>query len=403
MPVSRRIVAVLAACLAVALAVPMAVGGGGLDDRKEAVDAELERLKQEVAEAKRRESVLTSDIRAANEQITVVSQTLAGEEAQLLELEGSLDRRRSTLERLRGQFGDQSRLLRVQVEQARLANQLLEERIVELYKSDGTDTFTEILLDVQSLTDIIDQLEYLREIANRDQEIVASVRDARRATRRAREETRILRSRVAEQTRLVSARTREQRAARDSVVVRERQLITARADRSELLASVRAGRDQTQEEIVELELASDRLERRIIAAQQRSFVPASYGSGSRPASGFVLPVGGVLTSGFGLRWGRLHAGIDIGAPFGAPISAVAAGVVIYSGWLGGYGNLVVVDHGDGVSTAYAHQQRIAVDVGDTVSQGATLGEVGSTGYSTGPHLHFEVRINGVARDPLGYL
>ena len=296
----------------------MAVGGGGLDDRKEAVGAELERLKQEVAEAKRREIVLTSDIRAANEQITVVSQTLAGEEAQLLELEGSLDRRRSTLERLRGQFGDQSRLLRVQVEQARLANQLLEERIVELYKSDGTDTFTEILLDVQSLTDIIDQLEYLREIANRDQEIVASVRDARRATRRAREETRILRSRVAEQTRLVSARTREQRAARDSVVVRERQLITARADRSELLASVRAGRDQTQEEIVELELASDRLERRIIAAQQRSFVPASYGSGSRPASGFVLPVGGVLTSGFGLRWGRLHAGIDIGAPFGGP-------------------------------------------------------------------------------------
>ncbi len=382
---------------------PVAIGGGGLVDRQEVVEAEIERLGREVGSAKQRENVLASDIRAANEQVSIVGQTLAGEEARLLELETSLDRRRSTLEQRRAEFADQTRVLQLQVEQARLANQLLEDRIVELYKSDGTDTFTEILLSVQSLADVIDQLEYLREIARRDQEIVESVRDARRETRLAREQTRVLRSRVAEQTRLVSARTGDQRAARDSVAAREQQLLVARADKRELLVSVRAGRTQTQEEIAELELTSERLERRIIAAQQRSFVPASYGSGSRPASGFILPVNGVLTSGFGLRWGRLHAGVDIGAPFGTPINGVASGVVIHSGWLGGYGNLVVVDHGDGLSTAYAHQQRIFVSVGDVVSQGATLGEVGSTGYSTGPHLHFEVRINGVARDPLGYL
>lgn len=382
---------------------PIAIGGGGLEDRKQTVDAELDLLRQEVAAAKRRENVLTSDIRAANDQISIVSRTLAAEEDQLFELEGALDRRRSTLERLRTEFADQSRVLQRQVVQARLANELLEDRIVELYKSDGTDTFTAILLDVRSLTDIIDQFEYLREIAQRDQEIVRSVRDARRETRLVREQTRVLRSRVAEQTRLVSARTRDQRAARDSVAAREQQLLVARTDRRELLGSVRAGRSQTQEEITELELTSERLERRIIAAQQRSFVPASYGSGARPASGFVLPVNGVLTSGFGLRWGRLHAGIDIGAPFGTPISAVAAGVVIHSGWLGGYGNLVVVDHGDGLATAYGHQQRIYVSVGDAIPQGATLGEVGSTGFSFGPHLHFEVRVNGVARDPLGYL
>ncbi|MCY4088085.1 MAG: M23 family metallopeptidase [Actinomycetia bacterium] len=112
---------------------------------------------------------------------------------------------------------------------------------------------------------------------------------------------------------------------------------------------------------------------------------------------------GVLTSPFGPRWGRLHAGIDIGAPFGTPIVSVASGVVIDAGWLGSYGNLVVVDHGNGLSTAYAHQQRIVVSVGDRVSEGAVLGEVGSAGFSTGPHLHFEVRVNGVPHDPLDYL
>jgi murein DD-endopeptidase MepM/ murein hydrolase activator NlpD len=89
--------------------------------------------------------------------------------------------------------------------------------------------------------------------------------------------------------------------------------------------------------------------------------------------------------------------------FGTPIRAVSAGTVVYSGWFGGYGNLVVVDHGNGLSTAYAHQQQIYATVGQSVAQGESLGEVGSTGNSTGAHLHFEVRINGSAVDPLGYL
>ena len=88
---------------------------------------------------------------------------------------------------------------------------------------------------------------------------------------------------------------------------------------------------------------------------------------------------------------------------GTPIAAAAAGTVIYAGWLGGYGNLTVIDHGGGLATAYGHQSSIAVSVGEQVAQGQTIGNVGSTGHSTGPHLHFEVRVNGQAVDPLGYL
>jgi murein DD-endopeptidase MepM/ murein hydrolase activator NlpD len=99
----------------------------------------------------------------------------------------------------------------------------------------------------------------------------------------------------------------------------------------------------------------------------------------------------------------MHEGIDIAAGLGTPIRAAAAGTVIHAGWLGGYGNLVVLDHGDGLATAYAHASAILVGVGQSVAQGQTLSLVGSTGNSTGPHLHFEVRVNGSAVDPLLYL
>jgi murein DD-endopeptidase MepM/ murein hydrolase activator NlpD len=120
-------------------------------------------------------------------------------------------------------------------------------------------------------------------------------------------------------------------------------------------------------------------------------------------SGLIFPADGPITSGFGYRWGALHAGIDIGAVNGAPIHAAKSGTVIYASWMDGYGNFVLIDHGGGFVTAYAHQSQIAVSDGQQVSQGQTLGYVGSTGNSTGPHLHFETRVNGTAVDPMNYL
>jgi murein DD-endopeptidase MepM/ murein hydrolase activator NlpD len=118
----------------------------------------------------------------------------------------------------------------------------------------------------------------------------------------------------------------------------------------------------------------------------------------------IWPVRGIVTSEFGSRWGSFHPGIDIAAPEGTPIAAAKSGVVVFAGWNdGGYGNFVVLDNGGGVGTAYAHQSRIAVSEGQHVSQGQTLGYVGTTGNSTGDHLHFEVRINGQVQNPRSYL
>lgn len=126
------------------------------------------------------------------------------------------------------------------------------------------------------------------------------------------------------------------------------------------------------------------------------------GAGVSP-SGFIWPVNGVLTSGYGPRWGRMHTGIDIGAPSGTPIRAAKAGEVIFTGWLGGYGNTVLLDHGDGIATLYGHQSRIGCAEGQILNQGDILGFVGTTGHSTGNHLHFEVRVDTKPRNPRPYL
>jgi murein DD-endopeptidase MepM/ murein hydrolase activator NlpD len=129
--------------------------------------------------------------------------------------------------------------------------------------------------------------------------------------------------------------------------------------------------------------------------------PANYGL----SEDFVWPASGIVTSGFGWRWGRLHQGIDIAAPVGTPIWAAASGVVQFAGWNdGGYGYMIDILHANGTVTRYAHMSALYVKVGQRVQQGQVIGAIGSTGYSTGPHLHFEVRPNGgIAVNPMTYL
>ncbi|KAA0233638.1 MAG: hypothetical protein JJLCMIEE_03215 [Acidimicrobiales bacterium] len=122
-----------------------------------------------------------------------------------------------------------------------------------------------------------------------------------------------------------------------------------------------------------------------------------------PSDGLIWPTSGVVTSEFGMRWGRMHNGIDIAAPLGTSIWAAASGQVFFVGYQGGYGNTVMIDHGNGLVTLYAHQSSMAVYSGQYVDQGQVIGYVGSTGNSTGPHLHFETRVNGAPQNPRNHL
>lgn len=138
----------------------------------------------------------------------------------------------------------------------------------------------------------------------------------------------------------------------------------------------------------------------------RNTVVASRSSGASArtaAAGYIWPLTGVITSEFGPRWGTTHPGLDIAAPSGTPVVAARAGRVVLSAWDGNYGLSVVLDHGDGTRTRYAHASMLLVQVGQWVEQGAPVIRVGSTGFSTGPHLHFEVIINGTPVNPKNYL
>lgn len=117
----------------------------------------------------------------------------------------------------------------------------------------------------------------------------------------------------------------------------------------------------------------------------------------------MRPVSGVLTSRYGYRWGRTHTGIDIGVPTGTPVKASASGKVTFAGWKGSLGNLVVISHGNGIQTYYGHNSRLTVSAGQSVSAGQVIAKAGSTGRSTGSHVHFEIRVNGASINPQSYV
>lgn len=146
----------------------------------------------------------------------------------------------------------------------------------------------------------------------------------------------------------------------------------------------------------------------LIKAQEAAAMAASRAAGGSvngrvAGSGLMWPCSGPVTSPFGMRWGRMHQGIDIGCGYGTPIGAAKAGTVIFSGSMSGYGNVVIIDHGGGFSTLYAHESRLSAGQGESVSQGQVVGYVGATGDATGPHLHFETRVNGTPENPMQYL
>jgi murein DD-endopeptidase MepM/ murein hydrolase activator NlpD len=314
-------------------------------------------------------------------------------------LEAELSTARSQLEELGAQLATQTRKLeRLRAEYDRVVA-ILDARVRAAYIDEPPDMLA-FLVSATSFDDVIDNVELLNRIGRQDQRIAHQVQRARARTAAERRATIATKRRQAATVSAISARTDEARAARNSLAGERDRLAALESLKQSALTDTRETREGYLHEVESLLAQSAALAEQIRGAQRGA---GTTGDGQPSASGLIWPCDGVVVSGFGLRWGRMHEGIDIGCAYGTPNRAAAAGTVIHAGWLGGYGNLVVVDHGNGLSTAYAHASSILVSLGQSVSQGQTVSLVGSTGNSTGPHLHFEVRVNGVAVDPLPYL
>ena len=338
-----------------------------LEDQITALEGELETLGAQIGTASQRRANLDS-------QIELLRSEIAAKQASIATLQFDYDQR-----------------------SAELASR------VDTYYRGGDWAYIEMLLGSQTLGDLIQRTEFVTAIIQDDEDAAAQLEESRLALEQANAE-------LSTTVEAVAAKRAEARAeelglktlqsSRDSKRAAEQ---TVQNQKAALLA-------QTKKNIAQLRamaLAEEQESARIATLLRNA---GSHGTG-RYAGTFAWPTPGYthVSSPFGMRMHpilhvrKMHTGIDIRVPYGARIVAAGSGKVIFSGRNGGYGNFTMIDHGDGLVTCYAHQSRIVVSNGQHVSKGQTIGYVGSTGMSTGAHLHFEVRVNGTPKNPLNYL
>jgi murein DD-endopeptidase MepM/ murein hydrolase activator NlpD len=269
------------------------------------------------------------------------------------------------------------------------------EAAVRAYVHPGGDTLLEIVRS-KDLGEASRRQALLSHVVSSDRDIVDQMRAARQDEQMEQENLAAAAAVAADR----------RKAAAEKLVGLER----ARNDQVKLKNALDARIAQVTSEVAALSreeaTLSALIRNRSLPAESSDSAPAAA-SNAAPArvGGSVVawPTNGSVTSGFGYRWGSLHAGIDIANGVGTPIRAAKGGTVILAGWNGGYGNCIVIDHGGGFSTLYGHMTRLRVSEGSRVGQGDLIGDMGSTGNSTGSHLHFETRVNGSAQDPNRYL
>jgi murein DD-endopeptidase MepM/ murein hydrolase activator NlpD len=269
---------------------------------------------------------------------------------------------------------------------------ILEQRLVAIYETNEPDLIT-VLLQSDGFDDLLARNAYERTLQHQDNDIVSRVRELRNEMQVTVNEVRAARDAIA-------ARKHELDVTRMTLKARTAELASARQKQHATLVRVRQQQDDLEGDLNKI---SQKIAEQL--AQQAGVLPAGP---IRPGShGLIWPVNGPITSGYGPRnlngHYEFHPGVDIGVPTGTPIRAAAAGSVSIAAPEGGYGNYTCIDHGGGLSTCYGHQERFLVSAGQQVAQGQIIGLSDCTGYCFGPHVHFEVRVNGQTVDPLGYL
>lgn len=269
-------------------------------------------------------------------------------------------------------------------------------RLREVYEG-GSVGLLQVLLDSHNVPDFMNRREYASRVVHRDLTTVRSVHLDERE--------------IDAESRFLSQMRTQKVLEVSQMQVQTNRLSAALADRAAVLQATEQQMAAAQESMAEMEAQSADIEAMLHRLQSMPIltIPGPHGRQLRYrlhwTGHFIIPVSGPITSPFGYRYHpilhvyKLHTGIDIGAPWGSPVHAAASGVVVHASWLGAYGNGIIIDHGNGLATLYGHLSRLDVVVGQAVGQGEVIGAVGSTGLSTGPHLHFEARKYGTPIPP----
>lgn len=394
------------AAAAVALAMLLAtVGILELESpaRAETLRDRLSQTRERIEASERRGGVLSSTIARrrsrARELRAGVAQLRARDAALVRELAETDARLRGARERRRSA---EVELVRVRDRLAG-ATRRLRGLLVSIYRSGQPDILT-VILESEGFDELLSRSEYASRLSEYRSAVIARVRSLKARVARSVAALRDAEAEIVSARAAITDRRRRLASVKGELESRRRSLVAAVDRERQTLAAVGEQRSR-------LERVESRLQDRIQAELAATATPVAAAGPQPPqgadssvsAAGLIWPLQGPLTSPFGSRWGRLHAGIDIAAPGGTPIRAAASGSVAIAALNGGYGNYTCINHAGGLSTCYAHQSAFATSAGSSVEQGEVIGYVGNTGNSFGDHLHFEVRTNGVPQDPLDYL
>ena len=352
----------------------------------------------DLAEVKSRLNQSANEIEQAERNAASAGTELQDAEARLAEVEDIVNDLSIQLEQQEARVAEAQRRLDDLRARAAEVQAAFEARTVELFKrSYGSDI--DAVLSSGNIQEAMDRRTLMEQVNESDRATIEQVRAAQGAV--------LTQQDVLEGE---AERLEDLKAEQEVVLEQVRQI---RQSKALAAANADARVAELAREEEDLEGEQERIEQ-LIAARQApapTIAPPSStgGAGSDPipsavsTSGYIWPTCGSVTSEYGRRWGRMHAGLDIDDNRSSAIVAARGGVVIFAGWSGGYGQLTLIDHGDGVVTAYAHQSAMMVGEGQSVSQGQRIGTIGTTGSSTGTHLHFETRVNGSAQNPRRFL
>jgi septal ring factor EnvC (AmiA/AmiB activator) len=365
--------ALAAAALVMAVAVvfamsPQALHGAPRTSTRNSIQSQIKELRGKVKVAKQEEHDILAELKdidlgleQASRELDEATLKLQRARAQEMRIKGQLDESQAVYEESRDAVGD---------------------RLVKYYKS-GRVGYIEVLLNSSSMEDFISRTHYVRTLLKNNRVMVMNLRKDRDSIQAYHDD-------------LSHSREGIEKLAED-MRLRQEEIAMERAKRDYMLTRIMGEKQYYERSLDEMEKQSQEFTRYIRTEQLSVFVPGNF-SGQ-----LMWPFHGRITSGYGQRWGRSHTGIDIDCVTGDPLVAADSGVVILSGWKNGYGNTVIIQHPGNISTLYGHGSRNIATKGAKVRRGELVMLCGSTGRSTGDHLHFEVRVNGVPHNPMGYL
>jgi len=357
----------------------LSVAGTALADD---LEEQLNDLQEKAAQQQEITNEAQARVDNLSEKLRVLQEEVDAATSEYNDVKGRLDKVQSDIY-------DNTELLNKTEKELKAKNKKLAKRVRDIYIN-GQISYVDVLFGAKDFSDFLTRMDILKRIIKHDYDLIMKVKADREIVMN------------------TKAKLEKDKADVELLVadaeIKQKNMLDKKQAQQVLLDKAEYDRDVSQQAYEEIMAASQEITRMI---QRSQMVGGSYvasGSGA-----MIWPLNGPITSEFGWRthpiFGtqRYHSGLDIGGDYGLPIAAAASGTVIHAGWISGYGYTVIIDHGGGITTLYGHNESLLVGEGESVSQGQTIALCGSTGNSTGPHCHFEVRENGEPVSPYSYL